>query len=276
MVAGRPPFTADHPMAILHQQVNDEPPRLRELQPEASPALEALVQRLLNKRPDARPATVAEVEAQLTAIASADPSPGRGATATLVETAAPTAASPVQPAPTRLFPTAQLSELAQTALLTSPDRPVERRPRPRRLIVAGILTAVLLIALTSISLLNRNGNASSNPLPHASSSPTPSAPKGTPSSPATTPRPTVTTRPTTPLEKVRAVVADLVAEGQMDPTRAAEFSRRLDEVVSKPKHGKKKENKPVENLTDYLTGLVRKGELTAEGYRRIQAALSQL
>ncbi len=62
----------------------------------------------------------------------------------------------------------------------------------------------------------------------------------------------------------------------MDPTRAAEFSRRLDEVVSKPKQGKKKANKPVENLTDYLTGLVRKGELTAEGYRRIQAALSQL
>ncbi|HEY3407811.1 MAG TPA: protein kinase, partial [Propionicimonas sp.] len=104
MVTGRPPFTADHPMAILHQQVNDEPPRLRELLPEASPALEALVQRLLNKRPDARPATAAEVEAQLTAIAAAGPATSLGATTVLLETAAPPVAPPVPPAPTRLFP----------------------------------------------------------------------------------------------------------------------------------------------------------------------------
>ncbi|HEY3409387.1 MAG TPA: protein kinase [Propionicimonas sp.] len=274
MVTGRPPFTADHPMAILHQQVNDEPPRLRELLPEASPALEALVQRILNKRPDARPATAAEVEAELTAIASATAATGLGATTTLVETAALPVATLLQPAPTRLLATAQMSELAQTAPLTLPERPVEKRPRPRWVIAAGILTAVLLIALASISLLNRTGSATSGPLPHTS--PTTSTPKGTPSSPATTPRPTVTTRPTTPLEAVRAAVAGVVADGQMDPRRAEEFGHLLDELGSKPKHGKKKGNKPVENLTDFLTGLVRNGELTADGYRRIQAALSQL
>ncbi len=141
MVAGRPPFTADHPMAILHQQVNVEPPRLRELQPEASPALEALVQRLLNKRPDARPATAAEVEAQLTAIASAEPSPGRGATATVVETAAPTAVSPTAGGHAALP--------HGSAVRARPDRaPDVARPSSREaaaaagLIAAGILTAV--------------------------------------------------------------------------------------------------------------------------------------
>ena len=62
----------------------------------------------------------------------------------------------------------------------------------------------------------------------------------------------------------------------MDPKRADEFGHRLDEWASKPEHGKKKGNEPVENLTSYLAGLVRKGELTADGYRRIQGALSQL
>jgi hypothetical protein len=167
-----------------------------------------------------------------------------------------------------------MAGLAQTAPLTLPEHPVERRPRPLWLVAAGILTAALILTLASMSLLNRTGSATSGPLPHTS--PTTSTPKATPSSPASSPRPNETTRPATPLEGVRAAVAGVVADGQMDPQRADEFGHLLDELVSTPKHGKKKGNKPVENLTDFLTGLVRKGELTADGYRRIQAALSQL
>jgi len=83
MLAGRPPFTADHPIAILHQQVNDQPPRLRELRPQTSPALDDLVHTLLDKRPDARPASAAEVEALLAAIALAPPDPALLTTLTL-------------------------------------------------------------------------------------------------------------------------------------------------------------------------------------------------
>ena len=172
MVAGRPPFTADHPIAILHQQVNDEPPRLRELRPEASPALEALVHSLLNKRPDARPATAADVETQLTALASTKPAPGLDPTTTVAHSVAPPVADTLQPAVTRLYPTAQMPKLAMTAPLRRSDRVAGKQPRGRSLIAAGILTAVLLIAFASLSLLGRSGDAASGPpVPSTSSHP---------------------------------------------------------------------------------------------------------
>lgn len=90
------------------------------------------------------------------------------------------------------------------------------------------------------------------------------------------PEPTVTKRPTTPLDNVRAAVADAVADGQMDPKRAADFIRRLDEMEHQPNRGKKKGNQSVADLTNYLESLVKKGELTRDAYTRIQAAVSQL
>ncbi|WP_157852579.1 serine/threonine-protein kinase, partial [Kitasatospora sp. NRRL B-11411] len=65
MLAGDPPFPAPTALAVLRRQVDDPPVPLRRLRAEVPAALEALVLRLLAKRPEERPADAAEVHAVL-------------------------------------------------------------------------------------------------------------------------------------------------------------------------------------------------------------------
>ncbi|MCP4087761.1 MAG: Stk1 family PASTA domain-containing Ser/Thr kinase [Actinomycetia bacterium] len=50
-VSGRPPFAGDNPVAIAYQHVQEQPPPLRLINPAVPPTLEAIVLKLLNKRP---------------------------------------------------------------------------------------------------------------------------------------------------------------------------------------------------------------------------------
>ncbi|WP_434046759.1 MULTISPECIES: protein kinase domain-containing protein [Sorangium] len=54
-LAGRPPFAAAHPLAMLARVVFEEPPRLSALAPGLPAELDAFVARLLVKQPDRRP-----------------------------------------------------------------------------------------------------------------------------------------------------------------------------------------------------------------------------
>ena len=54
MLAGRPPFTGDSPLAIAYKQVHNPPPRLGDLVPDVPPAFEAIVNTLLAKTPEQR------------------------------------------------------------------------------------------------------------------------------------------------------------------------------------------------------------------------------
>ncbi|MFJ1752065.1 protein kinase [Kitasatospora sp. NPDC088134] len=65
MLAGEPPFPAPTALGVLRRQVDDPPVPLRRLRAEVPAALEALVLRLLAKRPAERPAEAAEVHAML-------------------------------------------------------------------------------------------------------------------------------------------------------------------------------------------------------------------
>jgi eukaryotic-like serine/threonine-protein kinase len=70
MLAGRPPFVGDVDAAILHQHVNVEPSGLQAENRSVSPALDALVGRMLAKSPDERPRSVVEVRARLAEVAA--------------------------------------------------------------------------------------------------------------------------------------------------------------------------------------------------------------
>ncbi len=61
MVAGRPPFTGDDTVAIIGQHINTPPVSPSWHRPELSPALSALIMRLLEKDPHHRPASAGEV-----------------------------------------------------------------------------------------------------------------------------------------------------------------------------------------------------------------------
>src|SRR5437773_1160339 len=54
MLAGRPPFIADHPVAVAAQHVAEEPPPLSSMSPNVPGALEAVVMRALAKQPTDR------------------------------------------------------------------------------------------------------------------------------------------------------------------------------------------------------------------------------
>ncbi|HUA94597.1 MAG TPA: Stk1 family PASTA domain-containing Ser/Thr kinase [Acidimicrobiales bacterium] len=65
MVAGRPPFLGDTPVAVASKHVRDYPPRLRDLAPLVPPALEAVIMKAMAKSPSDRYATADDLRADL-------------------------------------------------------------------------------------------------------------------------------------------------------------------------------------------------------------------
>lgn len=72
-VAGRPPFRADHLHELLRQVQHDPPPPLRSISPTAPLDLEVLCARCLEKRPESRPATAAELADELDRYLAGEP-----------------------------------------------------------------------------------------------------------------------------------------------------------------------------------------------------------
>ena len=68
-LTGRPVYSGDHVFAVLAKILVEEPPRASELRPEVPPALDALLDRLLDKDPCQRPNDAGELLAELRALA---------------------------------------------------------------------------------------------------------------------------------------------------------------------------------------------------------------
>jgi serine/threonine-protein kinase len=65
MVAGRPPFLGESPVAVASKHVRDQPPRLRELAPTVPSDLEAVIMKAMAKSPDRRYATADDLRTDL-------------------------------------------------------------------------------------------------------------------------------------------------------------------------------------------------------------------
>jgi beta-lactam-binding protein with PASTA domain/tRNA A-37 threonylcarbamoyl transferase component Bud32 len=65
MVAGRPPFLGDSPVAVASKHVREQPPLLRDLNPTVPPGLEAIVARAMAKSADLRYQSAADLRADL-------------------------------------------------------------------------------------------------------------------------------------------------------------------------------------------------------------------
>ena len=287
MMTGLPPFTGEHPIAVLQQHVHNDPPLLRDRQPGVSPATEELVGRLLNKRAEQRPASADEVEDRLTRIMAGRSEAGLAATAVLLAPNGPAQTRTITQAATRPYATAPWpAEFADPGPQeVRPARSAPPRLRSWWLVAALLIAGVVLAAAVVIPLLNRSGEASSGPsVPGAPSEPPSSSAPATAPSKSTAPTSTAptSTPPTSPLADVRAVVDAVVADGQMDPKRAKEFGRLLDDLAKAPdRKGNKKDDdedvgEQVDDLSEYLSDLVEEGQLTPEGFRRIDAALARL
>ncbi len=65
MVAGRPPFLGETPVAVASKHVRDQPPPLRDLAPGVPPALEAVIMKAMAKSADQRYASADDLRADL-------------------------------------------------------------------------------------------------------------------------------------------------------------------------------------------------------------------
>src|SRR6187431_3086639 len=158
MVAGRPPFQGDNPVAIAYKQVHDAPPPMTTLAPTVPPAYEAIVMKLLAKAPTSRYPSADDLRVDLRRFRDGLPvaaQAGAGAAAaTTVSPAVPR--TTVQPAvattramtqqPTRVVP-------AGVPLATEPGY-YEEAPRRSGWYVLGAVLAVLLIAVGGFVLYN--------------------------------------------------------------------------------------------------------------------------
>jgi serine/threonine-protein kinase len=73
MACGRVPFQGENALAVLAMHSNEPPEPLSSRKPDVSPELEAIVHKCLQKDPDARYATMAELAADLARLASGMP-----------------------------------------------------------------------------------------------------------------------------------------------------------------------------------------------------------
>jgi serine/threonine-protein kinase len=72
LLAGRPPFVAPNPLAVVNAHLHDPPPPLNEFAPDAPAAMVELVRRALSKRPEDRYQTADEMREAL--LAAGEPS----------------------------------------------------------------------------------------------------------------------------------------------------------------------------------------------------------
>lgn len=78
LLVGRPPFQGDSPVSVAYQHVREQPVRPSQLDPEVTPAMDAVVLKALTKNPDDRYATADQMREDVTRILE-----GRPVTATV-------------------------------------------------------------------------------------------------------------------------------------------------------------------------------------------------
>ncbi len=147
LLTGMPPFAADSVVELLLQHASAPPPHL----PDGFPReVDALLQRLLAKAPDARPGSADAVRAELEEIRSKHPH-STTLTVTVQRAARSTAAEP--PSPARPDPNAHVS----TAVLPARERPSPAEPSwvAARASPVWALAAVALVGLAGVAWLMR-------------------------------------------------------------------------------------------------------------------------
>jgi eukaryotic-like serine/threonine-protein kinase len=105
MVAGRPPFLGESPVAVASKHVRDRPPLLRDLNPTVPPALEAIIAKAMAKSADMRYQTASDLRADLQRFVAGRPVSAGDAAATTMMGAAPGATGVMDAVtPTRAVP----------------------------------------------------------------------------------------------------------------------------------------------------------------------------
>ena len=146
MLAGRPPFTGDTPVAIAYRHLKEQAPPPSTHNPRVPPALDAIVMKAMAKDPAARQASAEELRTQLLDFdrAVGDPDATVAVAPPLAGAEATTVAAPA----TSVLPPPVAD---QVVVAPAPGRPVPPEVYRRRR--AAVIVALALAALGVIALL---------------------------------------------------------------------------------------------------------------------------
>jgi len=139
MVTGRPPFNGDTPLAIAYKHVQDQPAPPSTVVPEVPRGLEAIIMKLLQKRPDDRYPTAEALRADLNRYLDGDMTSAERAlpvAAAAAGTAAAAAATTVQPAVS-----GYTGEVASVPV----DEDGGDQPKSRTGVFLGVIVVLLVI-----------------------------------------------------------------------------------------------------------------------------------
>ena len=253
LLAGEPPFKAEHPLGVVQQHLTSPPPPLGERRADVPAELDSLLAAMLAKEPGERPASAEEVERRLAAIASAS---GGGASA---------ATQPLPDAVTRPL-----------------SRPVRRRPSARAvwliaaagLLALGALLAIVLSGGGHPSTAKKTSSSTTSTTTARATPSTTTAPKTTATT--TTAAPPVPQTPAAALTAAQAAVASAQTGNQLSAGAANDLEHRLADIGKSLTGGKPDTAHKVGDLMNRLTDLAKNGQLTATGLNAISAPVERL
>ncbi|MFN8377704.1 MAG: serine/threonine-protein kinase [Anaerolineae bacterium] len=147
MLTGHQPYTADTAMQVVMQQINAPVPSLRAVSPNASPALDAVMQKALSKDPAARYATATEFASAL-AVGSSDQAPLEIVPATAMGTVAVTSPGHQTPQPAVTAPVPNPTP--------SPTNPPAGSATNTLVLLGGFAIIAILIVAALVLLTGRN------------------------------------------------------------------------------------------------------------------------
>jgi eukaryotic-like serine/threonine-protein kinase len=256
MLAGRPPFDAESPVAVAYKHVHEDPSPPSAFAPVPA-GLDAVTLRAMAKDPAERFQTAEELDAALE----------RG-----TDPIAPTATAPI-PAATATTPLPPVE----------PTRPLPRRrdrppPRRRWLPLMAAALALAVIGALAFALLGgpepTTSDRDRSPTPRTSPSPSPS-----PSSPSPSPSPEPP--PAGPVEEAvaafLALVEEGVSEGRITEKAAHEIEKHLDDAMKKFDEGDTEEAvRKLDELESKIDDFIEKDEILQSEENALDRALEDL
>lgn len=303
MLTGQPPFDGDSAVGIALQHLHRDPEPIGQLRPELPPPLADLVDRMLAKDPDHRPASAAAVGTALLAVAGGGPvsdpataplAAARGA----VPVPSPVAPGPIAPgsiapgsiapAPAVIAPPAGTSP-TPTRTMTWAGRDSAMAPRssrsprpagPARLVPAALAgLGIVIVALLLVPWADRPGRE-----PQGSAA-SPTATRTAAPAPTRKP-PAATTKPAGPGAGERLVdriagLRDLVAAeadaGRLDRKSAEEITKELGKLEKVLAEGR--DDKVFDRTRDVarkLAELRARGKISDASWESLRSALGEL
>ncbi len=144
MVSGRPPFNGENPVSIAYKQVHENPQPLNQLVADVPKPFEAIVAKLLAKKPEIRYQTAEAVRDELRRFRNGEPVQALVAVAGVGAAAA--AATTTLPRTAALPPTGATSAMPRTAMQAQHAAQPPERDRTGLYAVVGFLALIALVA----------------------------------------------------------------------------------------------------------------------------------